>query len=226
MKKGTIAIIFGWLLVAMQIMALLGSNLDSGFDQMGVIGLIGYFLPGILGIMLLCKGYKKRSCWLEEQSDTKPDTVDVIMKKIRTGLTGDPTKDRAFLNNQIQSYRNHPLADEIIGSCAKLLANTLSDDELNQWGQAMKADDERMHSYGALVLMVTYLLAMQKLPVRVRYVPPEKRYLRLEVRTSDLQSDSAGSNPAGITTSCFDLAVKMLDCLSGYTGSSPVGRAT
>lgn len=149
MKKGTIAIIFGWLLVAMQIMALMGSNLDSGFARMGVIGLIGYFLPGILGIMLLFKGYKKRSRWLEEEPDTKPETVDVIMKRICAGLTGDPTKDRAFLHNQIQSYRNHPLADEIIGSCAKLLANTLSDDELNQWGQAMKADDERKHSYEA-----------------------------------------------------------------------------
>lgn len=149
MKKGTMSIVFGWLLVAIQIMALMGSNLDSGFARMGVIGLIGYFLPGILGIMLLCKGYKKRSRWQEEESDTKPETLDVVMKRIRAGLTGDPTKDRVFLNNQIQSYRNHPLADEIIGSCAKLLANTLSDDELNQWGQAMKADDERKHSYEA-----------------------------------------------------------------------------
>ena len=61
MKKGTMAIVLGWLLVAMQIIALMGSNLDSGFSQLSLFGLVGYFLPGILGIVLLRRGYKKKN---------------------------------------------------------------------------------------------------------------------------------------------------------------------
>ena len=68
------------------------------------------------------------------------------MTKIRTELSGDPAKDRAYLSQQIQLYANHPMADKIIGGCAELLANTLSADELNAWEQAMKADDERIRS--------------------------------------------------------------------------------
>ena len=146
MKKSTIAIVLGWILVAMQIMALMGSNLDSGFAQLSLFGFVGFFLPGVLGIVLLWRGYKKKSQRKENKSDVKPDSVDAIMTKIRAELTGDPTKDRAFLTHQIQFYGNHPMAEEIIGGCAELLANTLSSDELNEWGQAMKADDERLHN--------------------------------------------------------------------------------
>lgn len=55
------SIVLGWLLVAMQIMALMGSGLDAGFSQLGLMGIIGYFLPGILGVVLLSKGYSKRN---------------------------------------------------------------------------------------------------------------------------------------------------------------------
>lgn len=146
MKKGTVAIVLGWLLVAMQMIALMGSNLDSGFSQLSLFGLVGYFLPGILGIVLLWRGYKKKNQLQENKSGAKPDSVDAIMTKIRTVLSGDPAKDRAYLSQQIQLYGNHPMADKIIGGCAELLANTLSDDELNAWGQAMKADDERIRN--------------------------------------------------------------------------------
>lgn len=146
MKKGTMGIVLGWLLVAMQIMALMGSNLDSGFSQLSLFGFVGYFLPGILGIVLLWRGYKKKSQQKENRSEVKPDSVDAILTKIQAKLTGDPSKDRDFLSHQIQFYGNHPMADKIIGGCAELLANTLSPEELNAWGQAMKADDERIHN--------------------------------------------------------------------------------
>lgn len=92
---------------------------------------------------MLCKGYKNRSRWAEKKSDVNSDTADVIMEKIRAGLTGDPAKDRAFLKNQILSYSNHPLEDDIFEGCEELLANTLSADELVQWAEEMCADDMR-----------------------------------------------------------------------------------
>lgn len=146
MKKGTMGIVLGWLLVAMQIMALMGSNLDSGFSQLSLFGYVGFFLPGVLGIVLLWRGYKKKSQREENKSEVKPDSVNAILAKIQAKLTGDPSKDRAYLSQQIQLYGNHPMADKIIGGCAELLANTLSPDELDAWGQAMKADDERIRS--------------------------------------------------------------------------------
>lgn len=82
MKKGTGSIVFGWLLVAMQIMALMGSQLDNGFAQLSMAGLVGYFLPGILGVILLYSGYKKRNRWKENNSEENPDTLKMDTERI------------------------------------------------------------------------------------------------------------------------------------------------
>ena len=44
-------------------------------------------------------------------------------------------------------------------------------------------------------VMVTYLLAMQKLPVQVRYVPPEKWGIVATVSISVFQTEDTGSSP-------------------------------
>lgn len=144
MKKGTMTILLGWLLIALQMAVLAGSIPGNGFAELGAFGVIGYCLPGILGIVLLCTGYIKKSRRREAPPDEKPNAAEEIMERIRAGLTGDPAKDRAFLAQQIRIYGDHPMADTIIGGCAKLLANTMSEEELDAWEQARKADDAQI----------------------------------------------------------------------------------
>lgn len=41
-------------------------------------------------------------------------TYDEIMREITTGLTGDADKDRDYLKEQMEKYKEHELATEII----------------------------------------------------------------------------------------------------------------
>ena len=83
MKKGTMTILLGWLLIALQMAVLAGSIPGNGFAELGAFGVIGYCLPGILGIVLLCTGYIKKSRRREAPPDEKPNAAEEIMERIR-----------------------------------------------------------------------------------------------------------------------------------------------
>ena len=54
-SRGGVSITFGWILLILQIIA------GSPGSLSGFVSLFGYYLPGILGICLLIRGYSKRS---------------------------------------------------------------------------------------------------------------------------------------------------------------------
>lgn len=60
MKKHNIKIIAGWILVAVQCMGIFGTLLSGNSFPSGIPGLIGFFLFGIIGVILLVLGYKNK----------------------------------------------------------------------------------------------------------------------------------------------------------------------
>lgn len=63
MKKGRILIVIGWILVALQVFSLYGSGHNGGLHfgggLAGVFTAIGYFLFGIIGVILIIIGHRK-----------------------------------------------------------------------------------------------------------------------------------------------------------------------
>ena len=66
-KKGLVRIIFGYILAGFQVLGMIGSAINYGspipphpVDGYSIPYLIGYFLPGIIGVLLLVFGYKAR----------------------------------------------------------------------------------------------------------------------------------------------------------------------
>ena len=53
---------------------------------------------------------------------------DKIMSEINSGLTGDPEKDIAFLNEQTEKYKNHKYSKEILRACGRLMYDVMPDD--------------------------------------------------------------------------------------------------
>ena len=90
-------------------------------------------------------GNLARTVWgniTREDEDEEPSTLETIIAEIRKGLTGDPAKDKDYLNQQIERYREHPDHHEIIKECGRLLFTTLTESEKNEWAEAMHADDQ------------------------------------------------------------------------------------
>ena len=68
MKKGMVRIVFGYILVAFQVIGIYGNYISAGTlvpphpeSGYSIPYLIGYFMIGIIGLILLYFGYKARS---------------------------------------------------------------------------------------------------------------------------------------------------------------------
>lgn len=70
----------------------------------------------------------------------RSETADELISEIRKGLTGNAARDRAYLMQQTEKYRGHPQHSEIAKACGRMIAETLSQSELQEWERAMKAD--------------------------------------------------------------------------------------
>ena len=60
MKKRNIKKTAGWILIACQCLAVLGTAMSGNGFPSGIPGLIGYFLFGIIGTILLVSAYKNK----------------------------------------------------------------------------------------------------------------------------------------------------------------------
>ena len=54
---------------------------------------------------------------------------DSIMRDITGGLCGDPEKDIAYLNGQMEKYKEHKMAKEILRACGRLIAGMIPEDK-------------------------------------------------------------------------------------------------
>lgn len=73
-------------------------------------------------------------------------TYDEIMRKITGGLTGDADKDRVYLKAQMEKYKEHELATEIIRACGRLFYELIPDDKKNELGQVIDNDRNGIHA--------------------------------------------------------------------------------
>ena len=60
MKKRNIKVIAGWILIAIQGLAIAGNMMSGNSMPNGIPGFIGFFLFGIIGVILLVLGYKDK----------------------------------------------------------------------------------------------------------------------------------------------------------------------
>ena len=65
---------------------------------------------------------------------------DSIMMEISTGLTGNPTKDIAYLKDRAKTYKDHTLGREIARACYRLMFELLPEDKKEAFGEALGND--------------------------------------------------------------------------------------
>ena len=69
------------------------------------------------------------------------ETFDRIMEHIRSGLTGQWDQDRAYLQGQMEAYKDHELSKEIIRSCGRLMYELTPDDLRAELDQVLRGRD-------------------------------------------------------------------------------------
>ena len=73
-------------------------------------------------------------------------TYDEIMREITTGLTGDADKDRDYLKEQMEKYKEHELATEIIRACGRLFYELIPEDKKDELTHVMDNDMNGIHA--------------------------------------------------------------------------------
>ena len=72
------------------------------------------------------------------------ETFDRIMAHIRSGLTGQWDLDRAYLQAQMEAYKDHELSQEIIRSCGRLMYELTPEDLRAELDQVMRGRDDQV----------------------------------------------------------------------------------
>lgn len=67
-------------------------------------------------------------------------TYDEIMRTITAGLTGDADTDRIYLKEQMDKYKEHEFATEIIRACGRLFYELIPNDKKEEFAQAIDND--------------------------------------------------------------------------------------
>lgn len=78
------------------------------------------------------------------------DNFHQIMSEITKKLTGNPKEDYAYLTSEMEKYKDHPLHTEIIRAIGRMIADLVSDEELQ------KALNKDIQSYEALLEEVRF----------------------------------------------------------------------
>lgn len=104
------------------------------------------------------KGYR-----MEEKS------FDEIMEEIAMGLERDPEHDIAYLKEQMEKYRDHPLAKEIGRACGRLMWNILPDEKK---ADLEKVIDNHESSSQSVIEEATYNMKMGEMAKALEIIEP------------------------------------------------------
>ena len=69
--------------------------------------------------------------------DEKRNELDIILRGITAGLTGESEHDIAYLQEQMEKYKTHEMAKEIIRACGRLVYNVMPEDAREKFEQLM-----------------------------------------------------------------------------------------
>ena len=64
--------------------------------------------------------------------DDRKKELDVILREITEGLTGDAEHDGPYLMEQMEKYKTHEMATEIIRACGRLMYNVIPEDSRDE----------------------------------------------------------------------------------------------
>lgn len=67
-------------------------------------------------------------------------SFDSIMQTITSGLTDDPAHDLPYLREQCEAYKDHPLSNEILRACGRLIWDLVPKEKLDALGRLMEND--------------------------------------------------------------------------------------
>lgn len=73
-------------------------------------------------------------------------TYDEIMREITAGLTGDAEKDTTYLKEQMEKYKDHELATEIIRACGRIFYELIPDDKKKELAHLVNNDMSGIHA--------------------------------------------------------------------------------
>ena len=73
-------------------------------------------------------------------------TYDEIMKEITSGLSGDSERDIQYLKDQMEKYKEHELATEIIRACGRIFYELIPDDKKEELSHVMDNDMSGIHA--------------------------------------------------------------------------------
>ena len=68
--------------------------------------------------------------------------LDVILREITAGLSGDADYDGPYLMVQMEKYKTHEMAKEILRACGRLLYNIIPEEDKEKIAQI--ADNEHL----------------------------------------------------------------------------------
>lgn len=72
-------------------------------------------------------------------------SFDDIMKEITAGMTGDQKHDRAYLNEKIEEYQEHPFSERILKELGRLMFTVMPEEERAQFQETMKQEGIQLH---------------------------------------------------------------------------------
>lgn len=67
-------------------------------------------------------------------------TYDKIIRNITSGLTGDFEKDKAYLQEQMEKYKEHEMAQEILRACGRIMYQIMPEEMKSQIAGAIQKD--------------------------------------------------------------------------------------
>lgn len=71
-------------------------------------------------------------------------TYEEIIEQIKDGLTGDSKADIAYLREQMENYKDHPMGKEILRECGRIIYSVLPDDRKDEFSRLVDMEDLKL----------------------------------------------------------------------------------
>ncbi len=78
----------------------------------------------------------------EPESGVSEMTFEEVMEDIKSGLTGDPKKDKPYVQLKMQQYKNHKDNLKIMGKCGELLGRMMPEEEKKKVAEHVRKNAE------------------------------------------------------------------------------------
>ncbi len=113
---------------------------------------------------------------------------ETIIQNIRDAMTGDAEKDLAFLREQMEAYKEHEYAKEIIRECGRMMYELLPESTKEELTAAMEKDDAGM---GEQLERFEFLMYKKDFDAALEVIEPLVRKMDMLTAAGAFQDDNA-----------------------------------